>query len=147
MNNPSRSAQQAHRLIQVGLLIFLCALLVGLAVPRFAVPRLGLSAHLLGLLQGLFLMLVGLLWPRLQLGSMAARVAFWALVYGCLAAWGANLLGAIWGAGNTLLPMAAGAAHGSTTQEMIIAVGLRSSAVALIAGLLLLVWGARRRAQ
>ncbi len=144
MRLPSRSQRQAHRLSQIGLLLFLCALLVGLIVQRFAVPRLGLSAHLLGILQGLFLMLVGLLWPKVRLGRVASWSAFGFLIYGCLAAWSANILAAIWRAGNTLLPIAAGSAHGSALQETVIAIGLRSSAVTLIAGVLLLIWGTRR---
>ena len=51
---------------------------------------------------------------------------------GCVAAWLGNLLGAHWGAGNTLLPMAAGSAHGNALQEFIIMIALRSSAIALL---------------
>ena len=64
-------------------------------------------------------------------------------VYGCFAAWTANLLAAIWGAGNSLLPIAAGFAHGSVIQEGIIAMALRSAAVSLIALSLLILWGLR----
>ena len=53
------------------------------------------------------------------------------------------MLGAIWRAGNTLLPVAAGAAHGTPIQETVIAAGLRSAAVSLIVGLLMLLWGTR----
>ena len=48
-----------HPLQQVGVLLFILALLVGLGIPKFAVPRLGLLAHLLGILQGIFLILIG----------------------------------------------------------------------------------------
>jgi hypothetical protein len=48
-----------RRLQQVGAGLFLLGLLVGLAVPRFALPRLALSTHLLGLMQGLFLLVAG----------------------------------------------------------------------------------------
>ena len=141
--HPTTTSRQAHRLIQIGLSLFLVALLVGVMVPHFSLPRLGLSAHLLGVMQGIFLVLVGMLWPRLRLTRVASRLAFWLLIYGCLAAWTANLLGAIWRAGNTLLPMAAGSAHGTPIQETVIAAGLRSAAVSLIVGLLLLLWGTR----
>jgi len=43
--------------------LFLIGLLVGLAVPVFAVPRLALSVHLLGLMQGLFLSVVAFSGP------------------------------------------------------------------------------------
>jgi hydroxylaminobenzene mutase len=132
-----------HRLIQFGVSLFLIGLLIGLAVPFFAVPRLALSVHLLGLMQGLFLSVVGILWPRLKFTRAIEAGAFWLLVYGCIAAWTSNLLGAIWGAGNSIVPIAAGAARGSEIQEMIIVIGLRSGGLALIAGTVLLLWGLR----
>jgi len=135
--------RQGHRLTQLGMLLFLFALLVGLAVPRFAVPRLGLSVHLLGIMQGLFLIGTGLLWPKLAFTRAMSRIAFWLAVYGCLAALSANVLAAVWGAGNSLLPMAAGQARGSDVQEGIIAMGLRSGAVSLIAAATLILWGLR----
>jgi len=52
MDERQQSAQQGHRLIQAGMLLFLPGLLAGLFVPKFAVPKLGLSAHLLGILRG-----------------------------------------------------------------------------------------------
>jgi hydroxylaminobenzene mutase len=131
-------------LLQLGILLFLFALFVGLAVPRFAVPRLALSVHLLGLMQGLFLSVLGLLWPRLKFTPRLSVIAFWLAVYGCFAAWTANLLAAIWGAGNTILPIAAGAARGSALQERIINGGLRTAAAALIAATALVLWGLRR---
>ena len=136
-------ARQGHRLLQLGMLVFLFALIVGVAVPSFAVPRLGLSTHLLGIMQGLFLAVSGLLWPRLKLAPAVARLAFWLAVYGCLAPLTANFLAAIWGAGNTLLPMAAGQARGSSLQEALIAILLRSGGASLIAVTLLIVWGLR----
>lgn len=123
--------------------LFLLALLVGLIVPRFAVPRLGLSTHLLGIMQGIFLMVVGLLWERLRISPLTSRIGVGLLVYGCLAAWVANLSAAIVGAGNSMLPIAAGQAHGSSFQEAIIAIALRSAAVSLIAAALLILWGLR----
>jgi hydroxylaminobenzene mutase len=143
MSTSDWSTRQGHRLVQVGMALFLCALLVGLVVPRFAVPRIGLSVHLLGIMQGLFLMVTGLLWPKLRLLPAMSRVTFWLAVYGCLAAWAANLVAGAWGAGNTLLPMAAGQAHGSAFQETIIAVALRTGGASLIAAATLILWGLR----
>jgi hydroxylaminobenzene mutase len=142
-DTPDWPLRQGHRLVQLGILLFLFALLVGLAVPTFAVPRLGLSTHLLGIMQGTFLMVTGLVWPRLRLTRVTARIAFFLGVYGCFAAWTANLLAAIWGAGNSMLPIAAGPAHGSSIQEAIIAIALRSAAVALVALAMLILWGLR----
>jgi (hydroxyamino)benzene mutase len=143
MDTSDWSRRQGHHLLQLGVLLFLFALLVGVAVPTFAVPRLGLSTHLLGLMQGIFLMVIGVLWPRLQVTRLTARIGVFLAVYGCFAAWTANLFAAIWGAGNRMLPIAAGAAHGSSIQEGIIAIALMSAAVSLIAVALLILWGLR----
>src|SRR5512142_1503509 len=131
----------AHRLLQCGILLLLISLIVGVAVPQFAVPRLALSTHLLGIMQGVFLMVLGLLWPRLRLSAAAGRAALIMVAYGCFAAWGANLLGAIWGAGNSIVPIAAGHARGTGAQELIINVMLRSAAVALIVSVSMVGWG------
>jgi hydroxylaminobenzene mutase len=136
-------APDGHRLLRVGMMLFLFALLVGLAVPRFAVPRLGLSTHLLGLMQGTFLLVAGSLWPNLMLTRAVSRAGSYLAVYGCIAAWTANLLGALWGAGNSMLPIAAGQARGTVVQERIIAAGLVTAAVSLIAMAIIILWGLR----
>ncbi len=135
--------RQGRYLLQGGMLLFLLALLIGLVVHKLEVPRLGLSAHLLGITQGLFLMVLGLLWPKLILSRVLSWAALVLVLYGCLAAWSANLLGAAWGAGNSMLPFAAGQARGSVLQETIIRVGLRTAAASLIAGSLAVIWGLR----
>ena len=143
MTNPDWSQRQGHRLIQIGCLLFLIALLVGIMVPSFAVPRLGLSTHLLGITQGIFLMVIGLVWPRLRVSRPIGRAGMFLVLYGCFAPWTANLLAGILGAGNALLPLAAGPARGTSLQEGIIAFLLRSGALSLISALLLILWGLR----
>jgi hydroxylaminobenzene mutase len=147
MDTSDHAVRHGHRLIQVGMFLFLLALLVGLFVPKFAVPRLGLSTHLLGIMQGLFLMVIGLLWGRLRFTPRISRIGVFLAVYGCFAAWTANLAAAIVGAGNTQLPIAAGQAHGSRLQETIIAVALRSAGLSLIAVAILILWGLRSAAM
>jgi hydroxylaminobenzene mutase len=138
-----RLQRDGHRLLQVGALLFLLGLLVGLAVPRFTLPRLGLSTHLLGIIQGTFLIVAGLLWPKLRFTALLSRIGHALAIYGCLSAWTANLLGAVWGAGHTMVPMAAGAATGSSVQEGVIRFLLISAALSLITMAVLIVWGLR----
>ena len=145
MNRGASESARAygHRLIQVGASLFLVALFVGLAIPRFALPRLGLSTHLLGLMQGTFLMVAGLVWPRLALSRGVSLAGCGLAIYGCLAAWTANLCGAIWAAGGAMVPLAAGAARGTPVQEAVIKTLLVSGALCLIGAVGLLVWGLR----
>ena len=138
------SSRQSQRLLQTGICLFLVAVLLGLAIQQFTVPRLALSAHLIGILQGIVLVVVGLLWPRLCLTPRQFRLTFWLVVYQAVVAFLSNVLAAAWGAGNSIIPIAAGAARGSTVEEAVINIGLRSAGAALIIGLLLILWGLRR---
>ena len=141
MHNSALAERQSHRLTQIGMSLFLIGLIVGILVPFFAVPRLALSAHLLAIFQGIFLVVVGLLWPKLRMTVKVSRLLFWLAIYGCFSAFTANILAGVWGAGNTMLPLAAGQAQGSPLEEGFISVLLRSAAVALITSVALILWG------
>jgi len=143
MHTSAESSRQGHRLLQAGILLFLLSLFVGILIPNFTVPRVALSTHLLGIMQGIFLMVTGVVWPRLRLARAASRIGFSLAVYGCFSAWTGNLLAGVWGAGNALLPMAAGTAHGTPVQEIVIAAALRPAAVSLILVAVLILWGLR----
>lgn len=145
--SPADWAHHGRRLLRTGAVLFLLGLLVGLAIPRFAVPRLALSAHLLAIMQATLLLVLGLLWPRLRLTARQSQVGSGLALYGFPAAWIANLLGAVWGAGSSMVPMAAGAARGSAAQETTIRVLLVSAALCQIALALLVLWGLRGAAD
>lgn len=134
---------QGHRLVQIGVALFLFVTLQGLVIQNFAVPSLGRSAHTVALSSGLVLLGIGLIWPRLKLGATATRVALWFLVYSLLATIVAFLLAAMWGAGNSVLPLAAGASHGTALQENIIAIVLVSTLPTGIISFALILWGLR----
>jgi hydroxylaminobenzene mutase len=136
-------SRQGHRLLQIGVTLFLLTSFEGFAIPGFVAPRLGLSAHSLLALLGVLLIAVGLLWSRLHLGIAASRFAFWLLIYSSLAIVAAYLLGAIWGAGNSTMPLSAGSAHGSDFQEAIIKIVAYSSAPTGMVSFALILWGLR----
>jgi len=137
-------SNQSQRLLQVGVGLFLFAVLLGLVIQHFTLPRVALSAHLIGILQGIFLVMVGLVWSRLNLTLLQFRLTFWFIVYQAIAATMSNVLAAIWGVGHSIIPIAAGSAHGSKIQETVIHIGLRSAGATLIVALLLILWGLRR---
>jgi hydroxylaminobenzene mutase len=136
-------ARQSQRLLQIGVGLLLLTSLEGALIPYFAAPDLGFRAHTLGALQSVLLLPLGLAWTRLTLSDVAARVAFWLLVYSTVAIMAAYVLGAFWGAGNETIPMAAGAAHGSPAQEGVIKVLTFSSAPTGFGSLVLILWGLR----
>jgi len=140
-------ARQARRLLQLGVLLFLIGLLIGFVIPALAVPRLGVSAHVNAVVGALFLLVLGLLWPQLRLGARAQGVAFWFALYSFSMGALMPLLAGVWGAGGTMLPLAAGAARGSALEEGVIAVGLTSAGVTVITLCLLLFLGLRGAAR
>ena len=136
-------SRQGHRLLQIGVALFLFSSLEGFVIPFFPVPRLGLSIHTLSALQGVILLALGLLWPRLNLGATASRIACWFLIYSTFATLVPYVLAAAWGAGNSTIPLAAGTARGTAVQETVIKVVLYSAAPTVLISLALILWGLR----
>jgi hydroxylaminobenzene mutase len=131
-----------HRLLQLGIFLFLIGLLTGFVVPHLANPRMGLSSHLEGILNGFFLVLIGLLWPKLRLSRPWLAITFWLAIYGTFANWAATLMAAIWGAGSAM-PIAALGHQGTPFQEGIINFFLLTLSGAMVAVSLLVLWGLR----
>src|SRR4051812_148993 len=98
--------RQGHRLLQVGVALFLFTSFWGFAIPYVASPRLALSVHTLSALQGVMLLALGLVWPKLELGTQAARIAFWFLLYSAFAILVAYVAASLWGAGNETMKLA-----------------------------------------
>jgi hydroxylaminobenzene mutase len=143
MNHPTNATDwMGPRLLQLGMALFALGLLTGFALPMLENPRMGLASHLEGILNGLFLLVLGLLWPRLALSRRQAGVAFLLVVYGTFANWGATLLAAVWGAGRAM-PIAAVGHHGLAWQESMLNLLLFSLSFAMLAVCALVLWGLR----
>jgi hydroxylaminobenzene mutase len=144
-SRPSALASaQNRRLLQTGIALLLFTSFEGFAIPYLGAPRLALSAHTLGALQAVLLIGLGLLWPKLNLGTTSLRIAFWLLIYSALAILAAYVLGSFWGAGTETMPLAAGSTHGSALEETAIKIVAYSSAPAGIVSFALVLWGLRR---
>lgn len=135
--------RQSHRLVRFGILLFLLGLVSGLLVPMLANPRMGLSSHLEGVMSGMFLAILGLMWPRLRLGTVALKATFFLALYGAFANWANTLLAAAWAAGGSMMPMASMGLKGTPVQEMAIGFGATTLALALLATCCLVLWGLR----
>ena len=99
--------RQADRLIFFGLLLFLVGLLIGLFVHQMKNPRMALSAHLEGIMNGMFLMILGLIWKRLLLSKSQLTITYWLVIYGTLTNILAVLIAAVTGFGK-MMPIAGG---------------------------------------
>lgn len=121
-----------RRLMRWGMVLFLLGLLTGFAVPILANPRMGLSSHLEGVLNGLVLLVLGVIWTKLRIGSGLSRMGFYLSVYGTYINWATTLIAAVWGAGGRMMPLAAPGHEGTDFQESLIAFGLISLSVAMV---------------
>jgi (hydroxyamino)benzene mutase len=142
MNTSDLLMRRGHRLLQIGVALFLFTSFEGFAIPYIAAPLLVRSAHSLAALLGVILIALGLLWPRLNLAKAASQIAFWFLVYSGLAITAAFLIAGIWGAGKSTMPLA-GAPMGTPFQESVITAVAYSSAPTGIIAFALILWGLR----
>ena len=140
VTNDSRS----RTLVGLGALLFLLGLLTGGIIPAVRSPRLGLSAHLEGVMNGTFLMVVGAIWHHVHLSQSLSRLCVGLLVYGTFVNWLSVLLGAAFGAGR-MMPIAGGGVTAQPWQESLVGFGLISLSIAMVVGCGLLTWGLLRR--
>jgi len=143
MGTAALLSRQARHLLQLGIALLLFTAFQGFAIPYFAEPMLGLSVHRLGALESVLLLPMGLLWSRLRLGPASSRAAFWLLAYSALAIIVAYMMAAIWGAGDSMIRLAARTGHGSAAQEAAITIVAYSSAPTGIIAFALVLWGLR----
>jgi hydroxylaminobenzene mutase len=123
-----------------GMLLFLIGLVTGLFEQQFTNVRMGLSAHLEGLLNGIFLIALGAIWTEVRLPPYAKATAYWAALYATYANWLVTTLAAVFGtAADT--PIASAGHSGQPWQESLVAAGFLSVAVVIIACSLLVLWG------
>jgi hydroxylaminobenzene mutase len=128
-------------LFKLGLILFVIGLLTGFAIPVLKNPRMGLTSHLEGVLNGMFLALLGLLWPHVHLTHTWGVTAVVLIVYSAYANWLGALLAAAWGAGRKLAPIAAGDHEASKLKESIFGLLLISLSVAIVIGVVIVIVG------
>ena len=72
-------------MLQIGIALFVFSGLEGFVIHALPVPSLGRSVHTLSAEQGIITIVLGLLWPRLNLGTTASRIAYWTFLYSSFA--------------------------------------------------------------
>lgn len=142
MINAIQGSGLQQRLLQLGIVLFLLGLLTGFAIPLLANARMGLSSHIQGVLNGVLLIVLGLVWPKLNLSRGSERLAFGLAVYGTFANWLATLLAAIWNTG-AMMPIASGGAQSDAVREAVVGFLLLSLSAAMVALCAILLWGLR----
>ena len=139
---PSARQRTSRRLLLLGVVLILLGLLLGLAVPLLANPRMGLASHLEGVMNGLLLIAVGFLWPKLSLSELLLKTTYWLVLLGSYANVVATFFAAAWGT-SRMTPIAGRGHTGAPGHELLVSVLLVSLSVCLLAACLLLAIGLR----
>jgi hydroxylaminobenzene mutase len=134
-----------RRLIWHGMFLFLLGLLTGFIEQKFTNQRMGLAAHLEGVMNGTFLVALGAVWMEVRLSPRLKSAAYWSALYGAYVNWvttalaasfGSAALSPITGAGHSALPWQEG-----FVTALFLTVGLTT-----VGSSLLVLWGLRRAA-
>ena len=135
----------SRKLLRSGILLFLLGLLTGFIIPLMKNPRMGVSSHLEGVQNGMFLVLLGLLWSKLQLSDRSQKWSYSLALFGTFINWFTTFLAGIWGAGAEMMPFAGMNMTGSDLQEIVIKVGLYSLSIAMLIVSGMTLWGLRAK--
>ena len=133
-----------RRLLWHGMALFLAGLLTGLVEQHFTNPRMGLAAHLEGVMNGTFVLVVGAVWQELRLVQLLETIAFRGLLYGSYANWAVTTLAAAWGTVG-MTPIASTGVGALRWQEVLVTGGFVSVGVAMLASSGLILYGLRAR--
>lgn len=138
----------SQRLLWHGMLVFILGLVSGMVmiapVAVYENLRMALSSHLVGVTAGMFLLLVGLVWPRMGLKEPIDAASFWMVLYGAYGNWLATSLGALFGTGSFTAVAGAGY-EGAAWQEALVAGILSTSGTTMLAACAIFLWGLRAR--
>jgi hydroxylaminobenzene mutase len=131
-----------RRLMWHGVFLFLLGLLAGFVEQKFSNPRMGLAAHLEGLMNGTFVLAVGAAWAAVKLPARSIRLMFWTLLYGSYVNVLVTALAATFG--TTAMTPLTGAIHPALGwQETLVMVGFISVGISMLVASALLLWGLR----
>jgi (hydroxyamino)benzene mutase len=134
-----------RRLMWHGMFLFLIGLMTGFAEQHFANVRMGLAAHLEGVMNGTLLIALGAIWTEVRLPRTAKAVAYWTALYGTYANWLFTTLAAVFGTA-ALSPITGAGHSGQPWQESLVTAGFISVGVVIVAFSVLALWGLRARA-
>lgn len=137
-------ADTRRRLLWHGMFLFLLGLLTGFVELKFANQRMGLAAHLEGVMNGTFLVALGAVWAEVNLPTLLKTTAFWGALYGTYVNWGVTTVAAVFGTA-ALSPITGAGHSGQPWQEAVVTVGFMSVGIVIVASSILVLWGLRGR--
>jgi hydroxylaminobenzene mutase len=133
-----------RRMLWHGMFLFLLGLFTGVLEQKFSNTRMGLAAHLEGVMNGTFLLALGAAWTEVKLAPRWKGAAFWTVLFGAYANWAATTLAAIFGTA-AMSPITAAGYGAQAWKETMVTAGFLSVGIAMISSTVLILWGLRRR--
>lgn len=138
--------KKRRQLLWHGMFLFLLGLLVGFVEQEFTNPRMGLAAHLEGVMNGTFLVALGAIWKEIRVSARLKATAYWSALYATYGNWVITSLAAMFGTA-AMTPLTAMGHRGRPWQEHIVTFGFASLGIAIVVALILILWGLRRNAR
>ena len=135
----------SRRLIWHGMFLVLLGLLTGFVEQEFANVRMGLAAHLEGVMNGIFLVALGAVWTSVRLSPRLKGGAYWSALFGTYGNWMATTLAAVFGAAS-LSPITGAGHHALPWQEGLVTLLFIAIGIAITVCAVLVLWGLRRAA-
>jgi hydroxylaminobenzene mutase len=134
-----------RRLMWHGMCLFLIGLVTGFAEHHFSNMRMGLAAHLEGVMNGTFLVALGAAWNEVRVSPRTKAIAFWTALYGTYGNWFVTTLAAAFGTA-ALSPITGAGRGGQPWQESLVTVGFLTVGMTIVASSILSLWGLRAKA-
>jgi len=142
----SSTHEKQRRLWWHGMALFILGLLTGAAIPSMTNSRMGLSAHLAGVQNGIVVLLFGVVWPHLQLTTAQERIARWSGLVGMYGVWAALLVAAVLGTSRST-PLAGAGYKGTPAQEAFVTAMIAVSSLGIFVASGLVLYGLRGRSK
>jgi hydroxylaminobenzene mutase len=134
---------QRRRFMWHGMLLFLLGLITGSLEQRFTKVRMGLSAHLEGVMNGILLLALGAAWNEVRRPHPVKVTAYYCTaLYGTYVNWLVTSIAAAFGTA-TNSPITSAGHSGQGWQENFVAMGFLTMAIAIIATSMLVLCGLR----
>lgn len=129
-----------------GMFLLLIGMITGLAEPYLMNVRMGLAAHLEGLMNGILLLALGAAWAEIRLAPRTKTVAYWTALYGTYVNWLFTIVAAVLGTA-ALSPVLAAGHKARAWQEILVTAGFATIMVSILTATILILLGLRTRAS
>ena len=140
------TTQISRRLKMLGMLLFLLGLVTGFVMSMFKNPRMGLAAHLEGIMNGIFLVIAGMIWNELKISKLLRSITCITLIYGTYANWLTTMFAAYLGT-SKMTPIAGQGFVGEILHQQIVSLGFASVGLTMIFSLVVIVYGLRGKIE